>query len=144
MRRLLLALLAAVVLVGCVPASPDVDTYDDKARLTLQSGVSEARTVQKILETLQDGRMLRPSAKTQLRYSEDALDTADKAFTELNPPPARDRLEKATSALLADAGDLLAEARVAVERDEVPKYAGIAEDLSKVSSKMEKLEGRLS
>jgi hypothetical protein len=138
------AALSLALLAGCVPASPDVDTYDDKAALTLGAGISEARTVQRILETLYDGRMLRPTAKTQLRYSEDSLDTATGAFTELNPPPARDPLSTRTATLMSTAGDLMTQARVAIERDRVEQYPTIADDLGTVADRMEKLEGRLS
>jgi len=140
---LIVGLVAALLLAGCVPASPDADTYDDKAARTLGAGVSETRTVQRVLQSLYDGRMLRPAAKTQLRYSEDALDTAAKAFTELNPPPSRDGLNQRTSTLLSDAGDLLAQARIAIERDRVGEYPGIAQHLGAVASRMEKLEGRV-
>jgi len=140
--RLAASALGAVLLGGCVPASPDADTYDDKAALTLGSAVSEARTVERVLDTLYDGRMLRPAAVTQLRYSEDALDTATGAFTELNPPPSRDRLNRRTTTLLGDAGDLLAQARIAIERERVGDYTTIADDLARLAERMEKLEGR--
>jgi len=141
--RLAASALAAVLLGGCVPASPDADTYDDKAARTLGSAVSETRTVERVLDTLYDGRMLRPAAVTQLRYSEDALDTATGAFTELNPPPSRDRLNRRTSTLLGDAGDLLAQARVAIERERVGDYPTIADDLRQLADRMERLEGRV-
>lgn len=143
LSRLAASALAAVLLGGCVPASPDVDTYDDKAALTLGSAVSEARTVERVLDTLYDGRMLRPPAVTQLRYSEDALDTATGAFTELNPPPTRDRLNRQMSTLLDDTGDLLAQARIAVQREQVGDYPTIAEDLRRLAGRMERLEGRV-
>lgn len=138
-----MVLAGSVLLSGCVPASPDVGTYDDRADQTLQSGVSETRSVETVLEGLHDGRMLRPTAKTQLRYSESSLGTADTAFTELNPPPSRDWLDQATSNLMNEASDLVTEARVTVERNQPAQYAGLARDLEKVASKMEKLEGRV-
>ncbi|HEX6485974.1 MAG TPA: hypothetical protein VF012_04640 [Nocardioidaceae bacterium] len=135
--------LAAVMLGSCVPASPDADTYDDKAALTLGSAVSEARTIERVLDTLYDGRMLRPAAVTQLRYSEDALDTATDAFTELNPPPTRDRLNRQMRTLLGDTGDLLARARIAVERERVGDYPILAEDLRHLADRMARLEERV-
>ena len=143
LQRLAASTLAAVLLGGCVPASPDADTYDDKAALTLGSAVSEARTVERVLDTLHDGRMLRPAAVTQLRYSEDALDTATGAFTKLNPPPTRDRLNRQMSTLLGDTGDLLAQARIAVERERVGDYSTIADHLRRLAERMERLEGRV-
>jgi len=133
----------SLLLAGCVPASPDVDTYDDKAALTLGAGVSQVRTVQRIVQTMYDGRMLHPTAVAQLRYSEDSLETATGAFTELNPPPARDRLDTRVSTLMGDASDLLADARIAIERSDVGSYPGLADDLGKLADRLEKLEGRV-
>jgi len=137
------ALLAALLLSGCVPASPDADTYRDKAALTLASAVSETRTVSRLLQISQDGRMLRATAKAQLRHSEDALDTATGAFTELNPPPTQDRLNRRANRLLGDAGDLVAEARIAFERSRTGQYPGLVRELENLAATMERLEGRL-
>ena len=137
------ALLAALLLAGCVPASPDADTYRDKAALTLASAVSETRTVSRLLETSQDGRMLRPTAKAQLRHSEAALDTATGAFNELNPPPRQDQLNRRTSTLLGDAGDLVAEARIALERSRTGRYPGLVRQLESLAATMEQLEGQV-
>lgn len=144
MRRVLAAALAAALLGGCVPASPDVDTYDDKARLTLGAAVSDVRTVQKLLETLYDDRVLRQTAIAQMRYSEKSLGTATTAFIELNPPPQRDRLTKRMSTLLGDAEDLLDEARTAIERYDRARYPALADDLDTIAKDLEELEGRVS
>lgn len=140
--RPLQAALLLVVLAGCVPASPDVDTYDDKAMRTLGAAVSETKTVRTLLQTSYDGRMLRPTALAQLRYSESALGTATKAFTELNPPPARDGLYTRASTLLGDAEDLVAEARITVERKRESAYPGLVEKLDGLATRLEKLEAR--
>lgn len=141
--RLPAAALLATLLTGCVPASPDTGTYDDKVRLTLGSAVGDVRTVERLLQTLHDDRMLRPAAIAQLRYSEDSLGTATKALTELNPPPARDRLADRADTLLTDADDTMTEARLAVERHEVGSYLRLARDLEKVAVAMEQVEERL-
>lgn len=143
-NRLAGALLVATLVSGCVPASPDPDTYDDKAAVTLGAAVSDVRTVQTILETLYDDRMLRPTAITQMRYSEASLGTATSAFTELNPPPARDRLTRRMTTLLGDAGDLLGQARTAVERSHRDRYPRLADRLGALSADLERLEGRVS
>jgi hypothetical protein len=140
----LLVTLLGVLGSGCVPASPDVDTYDDKARLTLGSAVSEVRTVETILRSLHEDRMFRPTAIAQMRYSQSALDTATSAFTELNPPPRRDRLTARMTTLLGDAGDLLDEARTAVERHHRDRYPALAKELAAIASDLEELEGQVA
>ena len=143
MRRLPAALLLGGLLTACVPASPDAGTYDDKVRLTLGSAVGEVRTVERLLQTLHEDRMLRPAAVAQLRSSEDSLGTATKALTELNPPPSRDRLADRADTLLTDADDAMTEARLAVERHEVGSYPRLARDLEKVAVGMETVEEQL-
>lgn len=143
MRRLLAVVVAVALLGGCVPASPDVDTYDDKAALTLGAAVSEVRTVQSLLETLYDDRMIRQTAIAQMRYSEKSLGTATSAFTELNPPPRRDRLTKRMTTLLGDAGDLLDEARTAIERYDRAAYPSLVDELDTMAGDLETLERRV-
>ena len=135
--------LSGAVLARCVPASPDADTYDDSAAQTVGSAISDVRTVQRLLETLSDDRMLRPVAVAELRYSEERLGKVTQAFTELNPPPQRDRLAQQLSTLLEDGGDLLAESRVAVHRHETGEYSSLATDLERLAADMEELEGRV-
>ena len=142
--RAVAAVVTVVLLGGCVPASPDPDAYRDKTALTLASAASEVRTVARLMETSYDSRMLRPTAKAQLRHSEDALDTATSAFTEVNPPPSQDRLNRRTSTLLGDAGDLVAEARIALERARTGRYPALVEDLESLATRLERLEGRLA
>lgn len=146
MRRLVIAALVGLLVAlaaGCIPASPDVDTYDAKAQRTLASAVSEVRTVQKVLETLDDGRMFRQTAVAQMRYSQSSLDTATSAFTELNPPPPRDRLTTRMATLLADAGDLLDEARTTIERYQRDRYPELVTKLEATARELERLERRV-
>lgn len=147
MKRVAAALLV-VMLAGiatkCVPASPDAATYDEQARLTLGTAVSEVRTVRTILQTLYDDRMLRPTAIAQMRYSETSLDTATSGFVQLNPPRERDRMTRRLTTLLGDAGDLLATARIAIERSDRSRYPGLISELDTTATTLEELEERVS
>jgi hypothetical protein len=138
-----LVVVLGVLATACIPASPDADTYDDKAQRTLGAAVSEVRTVEKVLESLRRGRMFRQTAIAQLRYSQSSLDTATYAFTELNPPPQRDRLTKQTTTLLGDADDLLGEVRTTVERYHRDRYPALVKELDAMASDLERLEGRV-
>lgn len=138
------AVLAPCLLAGCVPASPDADTYRDKAAQTLGSAVSDVRTVSRLLSTSYDGRMLRPTALAQTRQSEGALGTATTAFTELNQPRSQDDLSHRASTLLGDAEDLLAEARVALEREDRGRYPALVRELEALAGDLEALEAAVS
>jgi hypothetical protein len=131
---------ALLALTGCVPASPDADTYEDKAVLTLGSALSEVATVQLTLEQLDKETIFRAAALTTLRYSEDNLGTAAKSFTELNPPPIDGRLYERCNSVLGDAEDLLAEVRIAVERGRVGQYLSLLRQLQKLSDRLDRME----
>lgn len=133
-----------LLLAGCIPASPDVDTYEDKAARTAGAAVSEIRTVERLLTLLYEQRMLRPTAVTQLRYSEDGLGMATDDFTELNAPPARDRLADRLGTLLDEAEHLVAEARVALKRQDAEAYRNIAGRLQGTAKDLERIEARIS
>jgi len=143
-RRIAGAVAAALLLSGCVPASPDADTFEDEAMRTAGAAVSEVRTVERLLVLLREQRILRPTAVTQLRYSEDGLGTAADDFTELNPPLSRDRLADRLSTLLDRAEQQVAEARVAVERRDVQAYRDLAHQLETTAKHLERVEARTS
>jgi hypothetical protein len=138
------SLVASTLLAGCVPASPDDDTYKDKAAVTLGGAASQVATVQKVLELLHQGRLLRPTAIAQMRYSQSSLDTNTSAFTEVHPPPELDWLYTRTNNLLSNASDTTNQARLAIERHDVDQYPKIADDLTKLADKLDELESRVS
>jgi hypothetical protein len=133
-------LVALLALTGCVPASPDADTYEDKAVLTLGSALSEVATAQLTLEQLDKETSFRAAALTTLRYSEDNLGTAAKSFTELNPPPTDDRLYARCNSVLGDAEDLLAEVRITAERGRASQYPPLLRQLRKLSDRLDRME----
>jgi len=137
-----LALLVALVPVstGCVVASPDTDTYDDAARQTVDTAISEATTVETLLHLLVDDRIPRPAVVAQLRYSEQGLDHASSWFTGLNQPVGSDPTAARLGALLQDAGDLVGDARVAVHRDQEGQYADIAGALHRSVGRLQDAE----
>jgi hypothetical protein len=143
-RTAVTCLLALVLLSGCVPASPDDDTYKGKVSVTLGAALSEVATVQTILETLHEGKMLRPTAIAQLRGSQSSLDANSGAFNEVGPPPDLDSLYARTNALLSDATDTVHEARLAIERRESGRYVEIADSLGRIADELDRLEAKAS
>jgi hypothetical protein len=129
---------------GCVTANPDDDTYKGKVEVTVGGALSEVATVQTILETLHEDRMFRPTAVAQMRYSQNSLDTNTGAFNEIHPPRDLDGLYARTNSLLSDATDAVNQADLAIKRNEVGSYPKIADDLSKLSDKLDTLEKSVS
>lgn len=146
MRRLLAgaaSMCALLLVTGCVPATPDADTYRDKAQRTLGAGVSEATTVAKVLQTLDEDKNFRSSAITQVRDSQSAIDTAEGAFIELTGPAELEKLTTRTGTLMSDAGDVMDDARTAIEHRDTASYVPLADQLEKLATEMEKLEESL-
>jgi hypothetical protein len=142
-RRLCLASVACsgvLALSGCVTASPAPSTYEEKAKLTVEAALSEVASVQVNLEELNSDKAFRPAVLTQLRYSEDGVDTAARAFTELNPPRSEDRVHQRTDSLLTAAGDTLAHTRIAVERDERKEFAALIGELKRLATRLSDLD----
>lgn len=140
LRRLPLALAAVLVVVGCVPASPDRDTYLAKTSVSVGGALSEVATVRTILEALREKKMFRSTAIAQVRASQTSLDTNAGAFAEVNPPPALDALYNRTSTLLANATDLVTAARIAIDRHRSDRYPKIAADLAKTATELDKIK----
>jgi len=138
--------LGAVVALGagCVPASPDANTYRDAASQSIGTAVSELATIEEMLRLLASDDIMRPAVVTQLRYSEDGLEKSTQWFTGLNPPTGSDGFGKRVGTLLQRGGNLLTEARIAVHRGQVDRYTRIADDLKTLGDHLDKVEGRLS
>lgn len=142
--RALWVLVALVTLAGCVPASPDQDTYRAKTSVTVGGALSDVATVRTILEALHENKMFRATAIAQIRASEDSLDTNAGAYAEVNPPPALDRVYSRTSTLLSDATNLVTQARIAIDRDRSDRYPKIAADLGRTATQLDKVEKSVS
>jgi len=138
---------AAVVLAltaGCVPASPDANTFRDQAGLTVGAGVSEVATVRMSLHALARRRTSSAAALVAFRYSEKGLATAAQSFTALNPPIGEDRLYYQVDTLLDDAADLLARARIAVERGRIHQYGELVDQLGRLGQELETVEKQVT
>lgn len=134
----------AMVLSGCVVASPDTDTYDDAVAKTVGTAISETATVEKLLRLLVSGDIPRPAVVAQMRYSEQSLERASSWFTRLNPPVGSDSTRDRLSDLLDEASDLLGQARVAIHRDRKSEYPGVADALGGLADRLERLEAAAS
>jgi hypothetical protein len=138
------ALLGLTVVQGCVPASPDQDTYLQKTSVTVGSALSEVATVGTVVSMLHDEKMFRSTAIAQVRDSQSSLDTDAGAFDEVDPPTDLDWLHDRTDTLLSDATDAVLAARLAIDRREKSRYAGIAKDLASIADRLDALEARVS
>lgn len=135
-------LLALLLAAGC-STSPDPGDYREHASSTLGTAVSEVATARIVLTELAEGDTFRPAALTQLRYGEESLGSAAQSFGSLNPPVRLQPVYDRSTSLLGDAEELLAAVRIAVHRGSTESYARLLEDLGRLASDLEQLEGRV-
>jgi hypothetical protein len=120
-RWLASALLLALTGSGCVAPAFDHGAYLENAKASLGSAVSEARTAELAVGARLDDRVTRAYADTVITESEEAIGPIEASFGTVDPPDrADDQLRDDILGILGDTEDALAEARIAVRRDDRP------------------------
>lgn len=151
-RRLARGTLAATVLValataltGCVAPAFDSGAFQRNAIHALESAVSDTRTGAMTLELHLDDRVMRPYADTVLTESEDAIGPVEDSFGVVDPPTDADAaLRTEVGDLLTDAGNALADARIALRSGDRAAMAQSVTQLRAVADAMEQASERLS
>jgi hypothetical protein len=144
-RGVIGAALLACLLCGCVAPAFDTGAYERNAIRALYSAVSDARTGALALETLLDDRLTRPYADTVVTESEEAVGPVEDSFGSVDPPSAADvRLRDEVGGLLSDTSDALADARIALRRDDRGGMRGSMAQLRALADRMEARSERLA
>lgn len=142
--RLALALLALVLLAGCVAPALDSGAFQRNAVGALDSGVSDTRSAALGVENLLDRRLPKPYADTVVTDSEQAIGPVQDSFGNVDPPTRADeRLRDEVTGLLSEADDALAKARIALRKDDGPGMRQSVGALRDVADRMERESGRL-
>ncbi|MDC5697018.1 hypothetical protein OO014_07080 [Intrasporangium calvum] len=129
---------ACVVLAGCVAPAVDTGAYQHNAVGALESAVSTARVAALALDARVHDRITLAYADTVVTESEEALDPIAASFAVVDPPGRDvDPLRGTVLDLLSEAGDLLADARIAVRREDVGAMGDLADQLRDVADDME-------
>jgi hypothetical protein len=139
-----LGLCATLVVAGCVTPAPDHGAYLQNAKSALESAVSETATARLAVRARLDGRSTNAFADTVVTDSEKALAPIEASFGGVDPPaPEDDTLRTSTLEHLGAASDALAEARVAIRRDDPPALreaeAALAEAVDELEQAREDL-----
>jgi hypothetical protein len=141
----LLALLAsALLLTGCITPATGHDSYSDKAVTSVRAATSEVQTARLVLQLLSRHRILSPYADETLTANEAAVGSISTAFGSVQPPRGDDELRDAVGALLSDAEDAVAHARIAARRSDAAGASDAAKELRTVARAMARAEKRLS
>lgn len=143
MRRLLPAF-TAVLLAGCVTPAFDRGAYLQNAKAALESGVSEVRTAQLAVEARLQGDATRAFTDTVVTTSEGALGPVQLSFGGVDPVDRRDdELRTRVLGELGNAEDVLADARLAVRRDDRPALRQSAAELREAGDRLEQTRSAL-
>lgn len=139
------ALAATLLVAGCVTPAPDHGAYLQNAKSALESAVSETAAARLAVQARLDGRSTNAFADTVVTDSEKALAPVEASFGGVDPPaPEDDTLRTSTLEHLGAASEALAEARVAIRRDEPGALrdaeAALAEAVDELERAREDLE----
>ena len=129
------ALLATAM--GCAPSEPSVADWRSTARQALEDTVSEVESVALVLHLEQRDRLLGRAARVAAVESETALATAEESVSTLQPPPGAEHEDAEVSDLLARAGDLVRDARVAITARDEAAYEDLRARLLELSDDLE-------
>lgn len=139
----MLTAVALVVLTGCVPGTPDVNTWREKARHAVSDVSSQVATVGLVLA--QDGRgsLLGAYDRVVATYAEEAAGKATQSISGAQPPDAERQQYDSVTKALDDASSLLSEARIAITNGTRTEYRDLAHRLDRVGSELDDLETQL-
>lgn len=137
-RRFLLALGVVLVLGGCIAPALDRGAFEQNAKSALESALSETSTAQIAVDVLLSGNATNAYADTVVTDSEKAMGGIQTSFGVVDPPtPTQDELRDQVLALLGEADDALAHARIAVRRGDVSSLTDARQELEDASARLE-------
>jgi hypothetical protein len=143
-RRILLAITLTLVLGGCIAPALDRGAFEQNAKSALESAVSETSTAQIAVDVLLSGNATNAYADTVVTDSENAMGGIETSFGVVDPPaPTEDGLRDQVLALLGDADDALAHARIAIRRGDVSSLRAARKELEDASAHLESARGDL-
>lgn len=141
--RLSATVALAGCLAGCVTPATGRDSYADKAVTSVRAATSEVATTELTIRQLQARRIFTPYADETITANESALGSINAAFTSVQPPAHDDALRDDVSALLGDAEDAVAHARIAARRSNSAQLADAQTELRKVLAELSAAEKHL-
>ena len=133
----MVACCALLLATGCAPSEPSVEDWRSTARQALEDTVSEVESVALVLDLERRDRLLGRAARVAAVESETALATAEESVDTLQPPSGAERDDKAVSDLLARAGDLVRDARIAITAQDEGAYDDLRSRLLELSDDLE-------
>jgi hypothetical protein len=129
---------ALVLLSGCIAPALDQGAFVQNAKSALESASSETSTARLALDGLLSGKATNAYADTVVTDSENAMGGVETSFGVVDPPSrGQDQLRDQVTALLGDADDALAHARIALRRNDRSALRGALRELDASTSQLE-------
>jgi hypothetical protein len=128
------------LLTGCAPQAPDHSSWRDQAHLSVQDVASNVATMSLVLRLVREGRMFGKYQQVVALNSETNAGRTTSHLSAEQPEPRDDPTYKRVTGVLSDAGDLLAEVRIALVRRDAGAYAHLAGDLADMTRRLQRVE----
>ena len=122
--------LCVLALVGCAPSTPDHAAWRGQGDQALSEVSSNVATARLLLQQLRADKVHGAYTQTGVLDAETNAESATSRFTAVQPLPADDDAYQRVGTLLSDAGDLLAQVRIAVVRRDDQAYPSLIRKLS--------------
>jgi hypothetical protein len=137
-------LVSATLLTACVTPARDDAQYRAKALASVEAAGSEVATAQLVVDQRLHHKITVPYADEVVTANETAMGAIQDAFGSVQPPePASDPTRDDVGALLGDAEDAVAHARIAVRRDDAADLADVLDELASAADDLDAAEGKL-
>jgi hypothetical protein len=135
--------LCILALAGCAPSTPDHDEWRSQGDQALSEVASNVATARLLLQQLRADKVHGAYAQTGVLDTETNAGSASSRFTAVQPEPADDDAYQRVTTVLSDAGDLLAQVRIAVVRRDDQAYPGLIRKLSSTLGDLGQEQARL-
>jgi len=132
-----------VVLTACAPQAPDHSSWVDQAHLSVQDVASNVATMSLLLRLVREGRMFGKYQQVVALNSETNAGRTTSHLSAEQPEPRDDATYKHVTTVLSDAGDLLAEVRIALVRRDSAAYPQLQRELRRTTNRLERTEAAI-
>jgi hypothetical protein len=138
--RVWIGVIVLGLLTACAPQAPDHSSWRDQAHLSVQDVASNVATMSLVLRLVREGRMFGKYQQVVALNSETNAGRTTSHLSAEQPEPRDDATYKRVTAVLSDAGDLLADVRIALVRRDSREYPRLAGDLAVMTRRLERIE----
>jgi len=147
-RGAVLALATLAVIAGALwylQAPPrSAGAYRDRAANVVDSVHSQVQVARLWLGAVESGEVTHPAAIIALQEADDDAARALGDFEQLDPPAGTDEVRHRVSTLTGEAGDALAQLRIAANRGEWQRLPRLGRPLPRLARRLDALERETS